>query len=193
MEWSAEHNRYIEPSNPKRNPAAGARSWRSSIVRLMIFSIVFAALQLGWQSLRGGGVEYAVIHDATVRPAVFAVNYLTPDVAARAVKFSLHAPGGGLNVLNGCEGLEALFLLAAACVVAPISMMSRLAGLLLGLPVVFIVNQARIVALFYAYRDDPQLFYSLHATVAPIIVVVCVAAYFYGWLAYASRTPSQTA
>ena len=28
---------------------------------------------------------------------------------------SIRAPGGGLNILNGCEGTEVMFLLMAAC------------------------------------------------------------------------------
>jgi exosortase/archaeosortase family protein len=89
--------------------------------------------------------------------------------------------------------LEALFLLAAAFAVAPLSIKSRLFGFLLGVPVVFAINQARILALFYAHRHDPALFYPLHATVAPIVVVIVVALYFYLWLHFDGRRIAQAA
>ena len=98
--------------------------------------------------------------------------------------FSINAPGGGLNVLNGCEGTEALFLLLAAFLVAPLPWRSRFGGFLLGVGMVFVVNQLRILALFYAYRADHALFDPLHGTVAPILVILLVAGYFYGWLLY---------
>jgi exosortase family protein XrtM len=178
MEWSAEHNRYIDPTQP---PVSGS-PWKPTAKRLIVFALVFAALQFSWQALRGSAVEHALIHHVTVRPAVLLINALTPNVNSRAVEFSVRATGGGINIRNGCEGLEALFLLAAAFTVAPLTLKSRLAGVALGIVVVFAVNQVRILALFYAHRHDPSLFYPLHATVAPIAVILCVAGFFYWWL-----------
>jgi len=157
------------------------------VVRAVAFLSLFALLQLGWQSLRGTAVERLIIHGCTVEPAAHLVNWLTPSVHARAVDFSLRAAGGSLNILNGCDGTEALFLLSAALAVAPISLRQRVTGLLIGMAVVFLVNQARIVLLFYAYRASHQWFDSLHATITPIGVVLLVSAYFYVWLVYSSR------
>jgi exosortase/archaeosortase family protein len=159
----------------------------STPLRALLFLAVFFAFQFGWEALRGSALEYVVVHDATVRPAAWLVNRLTPTVHAQAFKFTLHAPGGGLNILNGCEGTEALFLLCAAFVVAPLQWRSRLPGLLLGVVVVFAVNQARILLLFYAYRSDHALFDPLHSTVTPIAMVLLVASYFYAWLFIARR------
>ncbi|MBC7984446.1 MAG: archaeosortase/exosortase family protein [Candidatus Obscuribacterales bacterium] len=167
--------------------ATNSRPNRFSFGRAVWFVAIFSLLQLSWQAMHSTVVEYAVIHHGTVQPAAFLVNLITPDVHARAENFSVRAPGGGINVLNGCEGLEALFLLIAACVVAPASSRAKLVGFLIGVPVVFLVNQARILGLFYAYRHDHALFYPLHATVAPIAVILCVAAYFYVWLSYNQR------
>jgi exosortase family protein XrtM len=155
--------------------------------RMALFLGVFATQQLAWQALRGSVVEQWVIHWATVRPAALWINLLTPAIQVQAVDFALVAPGGGLNILNGCEGTEALFLLAAAFVAAPLSAARRRQGLLLGIVVVFVVNQLRILILFYAYRSDPGLFDPLHGTVTPIGVVLLVAAYFYFWLLRARR------
>jgi exosortase/archaeosortase family protein len=157
--------------------------------RAVVFLLVFAVLQVGWQALRGSPVEHFVVHDATVWPAALFVNLLTPGVHAEAVEFSLRAPGGGLNILNGCEGIEALFLLFAAFAVAPLPWRSKLAGFSVGTLVVFAVNQLRILTLFYAYRADHALFDPLHSTVTPIAVVLVVAGYFYGWLVYAGPRP----
>ncbi len=151
------------------------------------FILLFAVLQLGWQGLRGSAIERLVIDVGTVRPAAFLTNLLTPAVGATAVQSTLYAPGGGLNIKNGCEGLEALFLLLAAFAVAPLSGRSRIAGLLLGCAVVFVINQVRILILFYASRAGGGLFDPLHATVTPIAVVLLVCAYFYAWLRHSQR------
>ena len=163
------------------------------IARAVAFLTLFALLQLGWQSLRGTAVERLIIHDCTVEPAAHLINLLTPSVHVQAVNFSLLSAGGGLNILNGCDGMEALILLAAAFAVVPIPWRQRLGGLLLGVAVVFMVNQVRILVLFYAFRAGQGWFDPLHATITPIAVILAVSAYFYAWLAYFSRRQAPAA
>lgn len=168
-------------------------SRRVVALRGIAFVLLFAALQVTWQALRGTWVERVVIHDCAVRPAAFFVSLITPRVRAVAAGFSLVAPGGGLNILNGCEGTEALFLLAAAFAIAPVPARSRSIGLLIGIGVVFLVNQLRILALFYSYRASPTLFELLHGTVTPILVIILIAGYFYAWLVREARTAAAVA
>jgi exosortase/archaeosortase family protein len=133
-----------------------------------------------------------LIEDVTVRPAVTLVNLLTPTVSARAAGPTMRAQGGSLKIINGCDGTEALFLLSAAFLVAPLPWRYRVRGLLLGVPVVFVVNELRIIALFYANRADRSLFDLLHGTVTPIAVILLVAGYFYACLvAHARAAPAR--
>lgn len=171
-------------------PLARPARW---LARAVIFLLLFTSLQLTWQSLRGTVVERFVVHTCTVAPAAFFVDVLTPSVRARAIGSVLHASGGGLNILNGCDGLEALFLLTSAFCVAPLAWRHRLAGIVAGVAIVFLVNQVRIVALFYAYRLDHPLFDSLHGSVAPIAVILVIAGYFYAWLVYGTRHLAHSA
>lgn len=150
----------------------------------LAFVALFFLLQFGWQCLRGTSVEHAIIHYATVRPAAFLINLLTPDVHVQAVEFSLNAGGGGLNILNGCEGMDALVLLIAAFAVVPLSWSARGWGIFYGSCVVFAANQLRILILFYVSRSDRSLFEQIHAIVAPIVVILIVSGYFYVWLVY---------
>jgi len=156
---------------------------RAGLVRrTTLFVVIFALLQLSWQQLQGSSLERLVIDEGTVRPAVALVNFLTPSVEARAVGATMRAVGGGLNILNGCEGVEALFLLVAALAAASLPWSRTLSGIAVGTLVVFVVNQARILALFYAYRGDRSLFDTLHGIVTPVAVILCVLGFFYGWM-----------
>jgi hypothetical protein len=158
---------------------------------LFPFGLSFAALQGLWQLTRGGPVEFLVVHHFTVQPAVAIINWLTPDVHAQALRFSIAAIGGGLNILNGCEGLEALFLLLSAFLVAPLPWRARFLSLFGGLFFVFLINQARILLLFYVYRTNRDWFDPLHSLVLPLAVVLSVCAYFYGCL-YLTSNRCQT-
>lgn len=159
--------------------------WRVALV----FLLALAALQGGWSALRGSAAERAVIDHATVGTAVALVNRLTPEVAAQAKGARIQAAGGGINVLNGCEGTEVLFLLWAALLAAPLSWRWRLQGALLGAVWVFALNQVRLLALFYSYREDRPLFNLLHGLVAPGLLVAATLL-FVAWV-YRRHDASQ--
>jgi exosortase/archaeosortase family protein len=63
----------------------------------------------------------------------------------------------------------------------------------LGTLVVFGSNELRVLALFYANRNNPELFNLLHAVVGPITVLVLVAGFFYGWVTQHAAPPAKAA
>ena len=148
----------------------------------LLFLVVFGLLEAGYDACRGSRFEHWVIGDLTVAPTAMLINALTPSVEVTALGNQLKAAGGGLVVLKGCEGIEVMFMLAAAFAVLHLPWRRRIARLLLGLAWVFCLNEARLVTLFYAYRHDPALFNLLHGTVLPVVLVVAVALYVIAWL-----------
>ena len=157
---------------------------RTRVRQVLVFAGIFCLLQLTWQALGDTFVHRLIVDRATVGAAVLLVNTLTPAVHALAAGTAVHAAGGGLNIVNGCEGTETWFLLCAAFAVAPLGWRARLTGWLCGSVLVFAVNQLRVLALFYTHRNDPELFNLLHALVGPIAVVLAVAYFFYLWMAH---------
>ncbi len=158
------------------------RAQRSPLWRVAcVFLLSLLALQWVWAALRGTTVERLVIDRATVGTAVALVRQFTPEVDAHARGARIQAPGGGINVLNGCEGTEVLFLLWAALLAAPVSWRWRLQGAVLGLGWVFALNQLRLLALFYSYREDRAVFNLLHGLVAPGVLVAATLL-FVAWV-----------
>ncbi|MCD6707744.1 MAG: archaeosortase/exosortase family protein [Thiobacillus sp.] len=149
---------------------------------LAIFVGVFAVLQWSWNAVRGTWVERLIVHEATVKPAAALIQIISPEAHAQPVATSIKAPGGGLNILNGCEGTEIMFLLVAAFSAVRLGWQQRLTGLALGLVLIFVLNQARILALFYTFRNERSLFDLLHTTVLPAVLIAAVALYFYAVL-----------
>src|SRR5271165_4388080 len=152
---------------------------RFLITKIVSFACVFAVLQVAWQLSAGTATARSFIEVTTVRPAAFIANRLTPDFHVEAVGTRLLAPAGGINIVNGCDGMETLFLLVAGFAIAPLSWRLRLLGSLIGVPIVYVLNQSRILALFYAHIADAQLFDLLHGIIAPVIMVLIIAAYYY--------------
>lgn len=143
------------------------RPWRMA----MVFLGVVFGLQWGWSELRGSALERWVIHDLTVGTAVRALNWVNPGLGAWGEGPRIRAPGGGLNILNGCEGTEVLFLLVAALLVSSLPWRWRLCAMLVGSGWVFAWNQLRLWVLFHAHRTDKAWFDLLHGLVAPAVLI----------------------
>jgi exosortase family protein XrtM len=149
---------------------------------ILIFLAMFFGLQWAWEQAHETAVERLVIDQATVKPSAWLAGLITPEINPYADGARLKAQGGGINILNGCEGTDVLFLLIAAFSVAPLFLRQRLWGLLLGVLLVYVFNQIRILALFYAWRTDRGLFEMLHGYLAPLVLVTLVGIYFHLWL-----------
>lgn len=137
---------------------------------------------MGWLFLRDNTFGHFIRGDLTVKPAVMLINTFSPQINATAYGNQILAAGGGLVVKLGCEGVEALFILIAALVTAPLSRKSILNGIFYGTLFIYSFNQLRILALFYAFRADKPLFYLLHGTIAPLALIALAGLFFHWWL-----------
>lgn len=168
-------DQFITRTEQPRKPMP---AWVSALVFLSVFFI----LQMSYDACRGSDFEHFILGDLTVTPTAALINLLTPAVNVIALGNQLIAPGGGITVLKGCEGTEIMFMLVAAFAAIVMSWQRRLSGLGLGILLVFCLNQVRLVTLFYVYRSEPSLFNLLHGTVAPIVLILCVALYALYWM-----------
>lgn len=166
----------------------------SLITQALLFALIFAALQLSWLVVRDNSFGHFIRGDLTVKPAVHLINLFSPQINASALGNQILASGGGLVVKLGCEGVEALFILLAALITAPLSRSAMLKGMLIGTLFIYAFNQARILILFYAFRADKPLFQLLHGTIAPLALVALAALFFHWWLSkYSSSGQPETA
>lgn len=153
-------------------------SGRSLWLSPTMFLLIFIGLQWGWDQSRGTTLERWFLDDVTVGTSVVAINMLTPHLAAVAQGASILATGGGINVRNGCEGTEIWFLLLAALATYPFLWRVRLIGLLAGTAFVFVINQIRLLGLFYALRNNRALFDHIHGLIAPLVLITCTISFF---------------
>jgi exosortase family protein XrtM len=158
------------------------------IRRALAFFILFGVQQLSWQYLADGEIAQLVVERGIVAPAAAAAARLTPDRHVYATGRHLRDQSGGINVVNGCDGMETLFLLTAAVAVAPLPRRARWLGLLCALPLVYVLNMARILGLFYAHRTQPIWFDVIHGLLAPLIMIASIAYFYDVWL---RRTPRR--
>lgn len=165
------------PPTPPRRAAAPPREalpWRAAV-----FLAVFALFWAGWEAMRGQPLERFVVERVVVASAAAVIHRLDPGLGAEADGERIAAPGGGLRVRGGCEGVDVALLLAAAFAAAPLRWGWRAIGLAGGLAIVFVLNQGRLVWLFHAHRSgDLAWFDALHGWVTPLGLVAAAGAWF---------------
>jgi exosortase/archaeosortase family protein len=152
------------------------------IGRILVFVSIFVGLQLTWQELGASPVRAVLIDRGVVAPAAAIAAVLSPGLGVHAVGSHLRGPVSGINVVDGCDGMETLFLLSAGFAVAPLPLRSRAWGFAVGLSLVYVLNLARILALFYALQFAQPMFDWLHGLVTPILMVLTVVGFYQAWL-----------
>lgn len=89
----------------------------------------------------------------------------------------------GVNVNNGCNGVEAMLILLASIVAFPASLRARVTGLLLGALAVQLLNAIRIVTLYLLGAYHPRLFDLFHTAVWQIVIILAAIGFFLAWSA----------
>ena len=91
---------------------------------------------------------------------------------ADVVDNNLFTKDFGVNIVDGCNGIYATAVLIAGIIAYPSRFKDKGLGILLGVSAVFLLNQVRVISLFYLGRFFPDLFYEAHVYVwQPIIIV----------------------
>jgi len=154
------------------------RNW---VVYFILFLTIFGTFVYGYYQAQGTIVSRLVVDDLTVRPAAAIINIVFPAAAAKAQGHSLFTRFGRLNILDGCEGAEAMFLLIAAVLPYPAPWRFRLIGLCSGALLVYVLNLARVVALLASLHWRPYWFGSLHGVIAPTAIIFLGGLFFLLW------------
>ncbi len=100
---------------------------------------------------------------------------------ARTQGTTMSSPRFAVNIRNGCNGLETVFIFAAAVLAFPAAWPIRLAGLAAGTLLIEVFNLVRIVALFFTGIHFPKLFEESHAVVWQVLVILFGVALFLIW------------
>ena len=165
---------------PDENEWLKARLEQPSLFRqAFLFIVVFVCLQFGWLMQRDQDFGHFIRGEITVKPAVMLINLLSPKIHALAFGNQIIATGGGLVIKLGCEGLEVFFILVAAIASSSLRVSSTLKAILAGAIYIYVLNQARILILFYTNRTDKALFHLLHTSIAPMMMIALVGLFFH--------------
>jgi len=157
-------------SEPPRNDAALWRAYRQEIRFLTLFVLIL-----------GGGFAFLSlnpVNDGVVEPFTAGVARLSGvalDLIGQEVEMQgtvIESDRFAVNIRNGCNGVETMIIFLAAVLAFPSTWKSRLAGLVLGILAIQIVNLVRVVALFLTGVYFPEYFASSHTVIWQTLVIL---------------------
>jgi exosortase/archaeosortase family protein len=147
----------------------------------------FAALAL-WLGFRDEVLGPALLlwRIDVARAVVTLIHWVGMD-AAREGSVVFHPAGFAYQISKGCTGFVPAALLATAVGAYPAASRRKLAGLLLGVPLILGVNLARLVHLYYLGVYQPRWFPLAHGIVWEGIIALAVLGSWLGWTMWADR------
>ncbi len=96
----------------------------------------------------------------------------------------LKSPGTSLNIGTGCNGLEAVIIFVSAILAFPAGLKNKLIGLLLGFLGIFVINQTRVIGLYFVSLYSSQYLDLAHTYIGQTYVIISGVAL---WILWAER------
>jgi exosortase H (IPTLxxWG-CTERM-specific) len=93
----------------------------------------------------------------------------------------IRSPRFALDVQNGCNGVEATILLAAAIFAFPATLRSRVIGLAVATVAIGLLNLVRLSSLFWLGEHHRRIFDFFHVAVWQSLVILAAIAIFVLW------------
>jgi exosortase H (IPTLxxWG-CTERM-specific) len=103
--------------------------------------------------------------------------------------------GFAVSIEAGCNGVEATIVLIAAICAFPASWRARLTAIGLGFLAIQVINNVRIISLFYLGNWNLEYFSWIHLYLWPALIMLDVLVVFIVYLRYLSKQtqPRETA
>ena len=155
------------------------RSWGMSA---LVFLTAYIALYAAYVGIPNEVLSSAIYEPLIVRPGAWLIHWLAPTDRVHAAGNQLIVGGSTLDIVRGCDGAGMLFLMFAAIVAIRTTWWQTLAGLAGAALFVYLMNQLRIVVLYFALTRHATWFVPLHTMVFPGLFVVLGVAWFVLWV-----------
>jgi exosortase family protein XrtM len=123
-----------------------------------------------------------VYHYGIVVASADVIHLITPHEWVTAIANRLNSERLVLEVIRGCDGAGVAFLLIAAMVAFPAGRCHKVTGSVTALVLVFLLNQVRIVGLYYIGAYQKDWFGVVHTYLAPTLMVAVASVYFTWWI-----------
>ena len=150
---------------------------------IVVAGILYAAFHFAYNQIPDDYLRNTIYPNVIGHAAAKTIKTLTPDRTVVVSNNALISPRAKMNIVRGCDGSGVWFMLSAAIIGFGASFRQTITGLVAGTITVYIINQIRIVGLYYVIEHNRAWFPPVHTYYAPTLIIILVAGFFYYGLA----------
>lgn len=148
---------------------------------IVIAAVLYGLMHFGYHKVNDSTLSQTIYPTIIGEPAAKVIALITPDRSVQIRDNKILSSKATLNIVRGCDGSGVWFMLLAAVLGFGATIRQTIVGLILGTLTVYIINQIRIVGLFYLVEWDRTLFPVVHTYYAPTLIVFLIAGFFLLW------------
>ncbi len=152
-----------------------------------LFTLLYVVQHGVYQWLPDQFLADVAYRHGIVAGAASVIEWFAPGERVAVDSNRLTSPRAVLEIVRGCDGSGVLFLLFAAVLALRAGPRHTATGLLGALLLVYLLNQLRVVGLYFVAAYRGEWFTPLHGYLAPTLFVVIAALYFAWWAARLPR------
>lgn len=124
-------------------------------------------------------------------PSAVLIELMSADEAVTVTANRIASPRAILEIVRGCDGSGVLFLITAAILSFPASWKARAWGVGLAAALVYGLNLARLVGLFFIAVYRQSWFLSLHTYFIPTLLILAIALFYLRWISHVAPLPHE--
>jgi exosortase family protein XrtM len=159
----------------------GTPPTRKAFLFLLLFLFFYSLFHYGYYLIPDDTLRNTVYQEGITRVSADLINWITPQEQAQAAQNRIQSRAAILEIVRGCDGAGVLFLVLSAILAFPTSVKRKLVGLVLGLSFTYLLNQARIIALYYITAYQHQWFLPSHTYLFPTLIIILCSLFFLWW------------
>jgi exosortase family protein XrtM len=163
---------------------------KKSFLYLFLFLFFYSLLHFGYHQIPDEVLRNLVYQEGITRISADLINWIAPQEQAQAVQNRIQSRSTVLEIVRGCDGAGVLFLVVSAVLAFPTTVKQRLVGLLLGLTFTYLLNQVRIVALYFITAHQHHWFLPAHTYLFPTLIIILCSLFFLWWAQSVSSHPN---
>jgi exosortase family protein XrtM len=146
----------------------------------MYFLLFYAALHYAYFQIPDDSFR-VIYHDWLGFFCAELINFFAPLEKVMASQNYLMSSAANLEIVRGCDGAGAVFLLVSAILAFPAGLKRKCLGLFLGVSTMYLINLIRISGLYFVIAYRPDWFTLLHTYFGPSLMIVLGSLFFIWW------------
>ena len=154
---------------------------------VLIFAVLLISLFVFYLLPWGQDYMATPITSAVAKVSVTVMMLFDKNVVSQGIAIHDSVTGQGIEVVAGCNGMEAVIILFASVFAFPATFRQKCAGFLVGFFAIHSLNIVRIVSLYYLARYSMTWFEWFHLYVWQMLIILDALVVWLLWLRWINK------